>query len=304
MAFSEFSRADEIDAARRRTFDTLALDEVDATVAMRDPQQPEAEPADEANLVVPGGESMRVLIEPVLFDAFERSRITRSRPSDQDADGAARASQQPAPQTPEEAARQIIAEARSTARSMLAQAREVIAAERAQAVQQGYDEGFAKGAADADAETAGLVETCEKIGVHVMEERERVLAENEADVVELAIAIARRIVNASIDVDHELVVEACRGAMRKAFQRGSMQVLAHPADLELLRAAGPQLANELGGVEHLDFVEERRLDRGSIIVRTPAGEIDATIAGKADKIEQALREGIEQRRAERRAADA
>jgi flagellar biosynthesis/type III secretory pathway protein FliH len=81
-----------------------------------------------------------------------------------------------------------------------------------------------------------------------------------------------------------------------------MQVLAHPADLALLREAGPQLAAELGGVDHLDFVEERRLGRGSVVVRTPAGEIDATIAGKADKIEQTLREGIEQRRAERRSA--
>lgn len=294
MAFSDFSRADEIAAARSRTFDTLALDEMRATIDMRDPQQPDYEVADEANLVMPGSsKTMRVMVERVRFDAFERSRLTQPG-----AGGVA------TPRTPEEAAQQIIAEARATARTMLAQAREVIATERAQAVQQGYDEGYAKGTAEADAEMAGLVDTCEKIGIHVMEERQRVLAENEADVVELALAIARRIVNASIDVDHELVVEACRGAMRKAFQRGSMQVLAHPADLELLRTAGPSLANELGGVEHLDFVEERRLERGSVIVRTPAGEIDATIDGKADKIEQALREGIEQRRAERRARDA
>ncbi|MEO6867000.1 MAG: FliH/SctL family protein, partial [Gaiellales bacterium] len=155
------------------------------------------------------------------------------------------------------------------------------------------------GLVKADTETAGLVATCEKIGIHVMEERERVLAENEADTVELAMAIARRIVNAAIDVDETLVIEACRGAMRKAFQRGSIQVLAHPDDLAMLREAGPQLTNELGGVEHLDFIEERRIDRGSVIVRTPAGEIDGTVAGKTAKIEQTLREGIEHRRAER-----
>ena len=74
--------------------------------------------------------------------------------------------------------------------------------------------------------------------------------------------------------------------MRKAFQRGSMQVLAHPDDLAMLREAGPELARELGGVQHLDFVEERRIDRGSVMVRTPAGEIDGTMPGKAEKIEQ------------------
>lgn len=292
MAFADFSRADEIDAARRRTFDTLHLDTRDR--AMPDPQQAVRDESfgDESNLVVAGAKSVRVMVEPMLFPTMDRAR--RRQPEFSADAGPTRVD-------PAEEARQIIAEARSTARMMLAQAREAIATERTQAVQQGYDEGYAEGAAKADAETAGLVDTCEKIGIHVMEERARVLDENEADLVELAMAIARRIVNASIEVEPELVVDACRGAMRKAFQRGSMQVLANPADLALLRAAGPALAAELGGVDHLDFVEERRLDRGSVIVRTPAGEIDATIQGKAEKIEQALREGIEQRRAERRA---
>ncbi|MCZ4495740.1 MAG: hypothetical protein JWM25_323, partial [Thermoleophilia bacterium] len=185
---------------------------------------------------------------------------------------------------------------------MLAQAREVIAAERSQAVKDGHEEGYAAGIANADEETAGLVQTCEKISINVMQERERVLADSEASIVELAISIAQRIVNASVDVDETLVIEACRGAMRKAFQRGAMQVLAHPDDLTILREAGPKLAAELGGVDSLDFIEERRLDRGSVVVRTPAGEIDGTIRGKSEKIELALREGIEQRRADRRAA--
>jgi flagellar assembly protein FliH len=196
-----------------------------------------------------------------------------------------------------EAAR-IIDEARTTARSMLAQARDAIATERELAIERGHAEGHAVGIAAADAEMAGLIQTCEQIGINVMSERERVLADSEGDIVELAMSVANRIVGAALEVNPELVIEACRGAMRKAFQRGTLQVLAHPGDLELLRAAGPKLAEELGGVEHLDFIEERRLDRGSVIVRTPVGEIDATIKGKSEKIEQALREGIEARRAE------
>ncbi len=291
MSFSEsFTNGARPDGQPR--FDTLSVDEVDrSALVMPDPQQPEWH--DEVSVVMAGSERVHVLVEPAIFPT-----ITRERPILPQVDVPA----SPPPPDPAQIAREMISEARSTARTMLAQARDVIAADRAAAVKQGFAEGFAKGQAEADAETAGLVSTCERIGIHVMEERERVLAENEADLVELAMAIARRIVSAAIDVDETLVIEACRGAMRKAFQRGSMQVLAHPADLDMLRAAGPELANELGGIEHLDFIEERRLDRGSVIVRTPAGEIDATIEGKATRIEQALREGIEARRAERRAS--
>ncbi len=294
------SRSDQIDAARKRSFDVLGVEEVAPTrrLSMHDPQQTSASHgSDEATLVVPGSERMTVLVEPVAFESLETLREPDAL-ADTSIEHDAVAT--PAPPDPAAIARQVIAEARETARTMLRQARDVIAADRAQALEQARVEGYAAGRAEADAEMAGLVETCERIGVHVMQERERVLAANEADIVELAIAVARRIVNASLDVDETLVIDACRGAMRKAFQRGSMQVLAHPDDLELLRAAGPKLADELGGVDHLDFVAERRLDRGSIVVRTPAGEIDATIDGKASKIELALREGIEHRRAARR----
>jgi flagellar biosynthesis/type III secretory pathway protein FliH len=285
-----FGHDERIPSAERR-FDSITFDELDrSALAMPDPQQPEWH--DEANVIM-GTERVQVMVEPMVFPTISRERPIAIQPD-----------LTPPPPDPVEVARQLVAEARSTARTMLAQAREVIAADRASAIEQGYAEGFATGQAEADAETAGLMRTCERIGIHVMEERERVLAENEADIVELAISIARRIVNASIDVDETLVVEACRGAMRKAFQRGSMQVLAHPDDLGMLRDAGPELANELGGIEHMDFIEERRLDRGSVIVRTPAGEIDATVDGKAARIEQALREGIEARRAERRAGGA
>lgn len=276
MAFSaDFLPSDEVAEAIAQRFGTLDLGELRSSrIAMRDPQQP-----------LGGGVAERIVLEDI-------QRPLHGIELGGDAE-------QPAGPDPAEVARELIAEARTTARTMLAQARDVIAAEREQARQQGYEEGFARGTAEADEEAAGLIATCEKIGVHVMEERERVLAENEADLVELAISIARRIVNAAIDVDETIVLEACRGAMRKAFQRGALQVRANPADLALLREAGPKLAEELGGIEQLEFIEERRLDRGSVLVQTAAGEIDATIAGKAAKIEQALREGIEQRRGER-----
>jgi flagellar biosynthesis/type III secretory pathway protein FliH len=239
------------------------------------------------------------VVEPVVLATIERPIPLAQL----EAQAAAQAGQTlPTPVDPAEQAREIISEARTTARMMLQQARDVIASERAHALEEARAEGYAAGQAHADEETSSLIATCEQIGVQVMQERERVLAEREGELVELSIAIAERIVAASLDVDPALVVDACQGAMRKAFQRESMQILAHPEDLDRLRDAGPQLARELGGVEHLDFIAERRLDRGSVIVRTPAGEIDGTIAGKATKIEQALREGIEQRRATQRAA--
>ncbi|MBC7643485.1 MAG: hypothetical protein H7123_00040, partial [Thermoleophilia bacterium] len=163
-------------------------------------------------------------------------------------------------------------------------------AARVEGKREGYEAGYGDGMDASDRETAGLISTAEQIALHVSRERDALLESSESELVELALSIAGRVVNAAIEVDPSLVVDICRGAMRKAFQRESLTVLAHPDDLDTLREAGPKLVAELGGVQHLEFIEERRLTRGSLIVRTPAGEIDATFAGKTAKIADALRE--------------
>ncbi|MCW2923160.1 MAG: hypothetical protein JWM98_564, partial [Thermoleophilia bacterium] len=172
QAHPEMSRAEERAAVEARTFATL--DAPQRTAArFPDPQAPPS--SGEATLVAPGLARASVLVEPMVYETMERVR----RPI-------TAAAATPPPPDPAEIARQVVAEARATARTMLAQARDVIASERAQAVQAGYDEGYAKGVADADTEMSGLVATCEQIGVQVMAERERALADYEPDVVELA----------------------------------------------------------------------------------------------------------------------
>ena len=195
-------------------------------------------------------------------------------------------------------AQRIIAEAKATAEQMIAQARAMRDAELQAAREEGHAQGYEAGLEAADRDTAALIATAEAIAANVAKERDQLLAESEGEVVELALEIANKLVNAAIDVDPALVVDVCRGAMRKAFQRETLTVLAHPDDLEMLRSAGPAMAQELGGIHQLDFVEERRLQRGSVIVRTPVGEIDATFASKGEKIADALRELVEMRRSE------
>lgn len=201
-------------------------------------------------------------------------------------------------------AQRVLAEARESAEQMIQQARLARDAELDAARREGYAAGYAEGIEAADRDMAGLLATSEAIAANVAREREDLLVQAEGEIVSLALAIAQRLVNASLDVDPALVVDVCRGAMRKAFQRDTLVVLAHPDDLAMLRAAGPAMAQELGGIHQLDFVEERRLERGSVIVRTPAGEIDGTLGGKSTKVEESLRELVEARRAGRRTADA
>lgn len=194
-------------------------------------------------------------------------------------------------------AQRIVAEARERAEHMLADARLARDAEIEAARTQGYERGYTEGMEAADRDSAGLLAAAEAIAEKLASEREALLDRSEEEVVKLAAAMAVKMCNAAVELEPGRVLEVCRGAMRKAFLRETLVVLAHPEDLEVLRAGGPEVAQQLGGVRHLDFVEERRLDRGSVIVRTPAGEVDATFGGKADKIVSDLKSLMDSRRA-------
>jgi flagellar assembly protein FliH len=62
----------------------------------------------------------------------------------------------------------------------------------------------------------------------------------------------------------------------------------HPEDLAIVRESMDRLRGELGGIEHVEIQEERRLGRGGAIVRTPDAEIDADLRTKLDRARDAI----------------
>ncbi len=193
--------------------------------------------------------------------------------------------------------RELEAEAQARAAAIIAEAEAQAGAVRARAYEDGFAAGHAEGISAADRDSAGVIQVAEEVAASLVAERDQQLADAESELVELSIHVASRVLNTALEVDPSIVAEVFRGALRRAFHRETVHVLAHPDDLALLRELGPRVAAELGGVEHLHFLEERRISRGSIVVRTPAGEVDATIDGKLDRIADALREQASQRRA-------
>jgi len=113
----------------------------------------------------------------------------------------------------------------------------------------------------------------------------------EAEAVALAIAVAERIVAGTVAVRPELVIEAVRGALRGIADRSRLTVLVHPDDLDLVREAAGAMADQLGGIEHLDVQAERRVGRGGAVVRHPEGDVDAQPSTKLDRVRE-LFEGL------------
>ena len=100
--------------------------------------------------------------------------------------------------------------------------------------------------------------------------------------------MAEKAVAGALAAQPERVVDVVRGALRCLVERERVVILVNPDDLEAVREAVGDLVRSLGGMEHCDVQEERRVNRGGAVVRSSAGEIDATMATKLDRAREVL----------------
>jgi flagellar biosynthesis/type III secretory pathway protein FliH len=158
---------------------------------------------------------------------------------------------------------------------------------RAAAVAEGREAGRAEALAAVQPALAAL----EAAAAQVAAEADALAHRVEAEAVELALAIAERIVAGALEAEPERVLEAVRGALRGITDRSRVTVLVNPEDLELVRDAAAAVVASLGGVEHLEVQAERRVGRGGAIVRHPEGDVDATVATKLERVRELLGAG-------------
>jgi flagellar assembly protein FliH len=143
---------------------------------------------------------------------------------------------------------------------------------------QAQDQGFAAGIAEAREQFEPAADALAAAARAVTEARDAFAETAERRAVELAIALAEKIVGAALEIDPELLVGIVTGALRRATARDHLVLEVNPADHELVSAVADGAAASLGGITRLEVLSERRVPRGGCVVRTGEGEIDARVA--------------------------
>ncbi len=142
---------------------------------------------------------------------------------------------------------------------------------------EGFEAGYAAGV---EAARSDVTVAASALATGLEEARQRLQADAdllEWQAVELAMQLSDKVLSAALDVQPELVLEVIKGGLRRLVERDRVTVLVNPDDLELVRGALDDVSASLGGIDRLEAQGERRVGRGGAILRTPVGEIDATM---------------------------
>lgn len=180
----------------------------------------------------------------------------------------------PLPQTPA----RVLAEAQ-------AQASRIRELARAEGDAEGRHEGRAQGLAEVQSAARALAQALEAQRL----EAARQAAALERDAVELALALAGKVLAGALDAEPEHVLDVVAGALRRVADRRHVTILVDPADIELVRDSLEDLQARAGGVEDCDLQADRRVGRGGAIVRTRESEVDATVLTQLERAREVVR---------------
>lgn len=163
------------------------------------------------------------------------------------------------------------------------------AAGHAEGLAAGRAEGFERGRAEALAEFREKLAEQDSAWSALMgaflEQRESLLIESRRGVVELAVAIAGRVVHRTIELDATVVEDQLREVLALVAAPATLVVRIHPEDDALAQEVLPRLRERLLGGVHVRLEADPSVSRGSCVARALGGSsIDATVETQLDRV--------------------
>jgi len=201
----------------------------------------------------------------------------------------------------EQEAEQILADAKSKAEELIKEAETQVSQVREQAHQEGIargrDEGFAEGEAEADR----LIERLHLIINKAIERRGEILEESEAQVVQLVLTIAKKVVKVLSENQRQVVMHNVVQALQKLKHKGNITIRVNTADLEITTEHAKDLTRKVENVGYVTVLDDSSIEPGGCIIETDFGEIDARIGSQLREIEERIMEMVPIKEREKRA---
>lgn len=154
----------------------------------------------------------------------------------------------------------------------------------------GYDDGFEKSFADGNNDLTKLNEKLKKILAETLNKRNEIIDTAEAQLIEVAILIAKRVVKMLTEKDKGIVIRNIQEALRRIKGRTKITIRVNIDDLEISARHKDEFYQMLDKIEGVTVLEDPNVDVGGCMIETDFGDIDARINTQLNEIETAIKE--------------
>lgn len=160
----------------------------------------------------------------------------------------------------------------------------------------GYQEGYDQGLAAAQQEINdtlhnSVAKSQQLLDLANEEYRERILA-SERQIIEIALAVAQKILNREVAENPISLLPIVRAALEKVQDQDQITIFVGPEDYDLLLQAKRDLQMLVGRERALTISSDTTISPGGCLIDTPCGTVDARIDIQLETIKKSLRDAL------------
>ncbi len=104
--------------------------------------------------------------------------------------------------------------------------------------------------------------------------RSRLFEQSERELLELSLAIARKVLHHEASVNRDGILSLIRAGIKRVSQRQELRIKVHPDDILCTVSYKARLMSFLDGIETMTFEEDETVPPGSCVVETPTEIVD------------------------------
>ena len=165
-------------------------------------------------------------------------------------------------------------------------AKEIHATAQTEGFRAGHRDGLEAGRREARAEAEPRIACMDELLATLKTDLSRVDKELAEEVVQLGLAVARKLVGATLEARPEIIQACVEEALRHVVQaQGMVCVVVHPEDATVVRSH-LEVSPRAGSAWVIR--EDAKIARGGCRIETGAGEVDATLQHRWERITAAL----------------
>jgi flagellar assembly protein FliH len=155
-----------------------------------------------------------------------------------------------------------------------------------------YQKGFEEGKRKAETSILILKELLKQAVEKLEVEKQNFLKKSEKQLIEMALAISKKIIRKEVSVDQEIIRKIAREALQRVVNSGSEKVVMRisPRDWESIMQIHQELLFPDKSGSEIKIEKDENIQPGGCIVETERGLVNASIEHQLEQIGKALME--------------
>lgn len=157
-----------------------------------------------------------------------------------------------------------------------------------EAYAKGFTEGVKKGAETERVNLRSSAETVSAFFRELSRLREEIFRNSEGEILDLAFAIAEKVVHQEVSANRSVASSVLKSAMKDVLDREGLRIRLSPLDYHHLTEVNPDAIRGLEELRNAEIETDESIGPGGVVIETLFGEVDARIDRQLNEVREAM----------------